>query len=175
MTQPTILGVDAATLQTFDAAYNAWLPPAVAALSTMDPSQGARQAQAATLAAQGYFIDVPINVWGWDPYLTMLQRQIDGYATYPDALDAQTKKVSTNPADYPPYQAPAPPSGTVLVGAQIPFMPYFYPTAACVALNLPAGFTTEENGHTYVLQLIVQQSPIPGAGSQVIDRWLQTA
>ena len=139
MTQPTIFGVDAATLQTFDAAYNAWLPPAVAALSTM------------------------------------LQRQIDGYATYPDALDAQTKKVSTNPADYPPYQAPAPPSGTVLVGAQIPFMPYFYPTAACVALNLPAGFTTEENGHTYVLQLIVQQSPIPGAGSQVIDRWLQTA
>jgi hypothetical protein len=167
----TIFGFDAATVQTFDAAYNAWLPPAVRALMTMDPTQPARQAEAYTLAGQGYFIDVPIMVWGWDPYMVMYQRQIDGYETYPDALQAQSKKTSTNPADYPPYAAPVT-TGVVLVGAQIGQSPFFFLTQAAASMNppLPSGDTVEQDGHTYTLQYIQQQS---GSSTQWIGRWLQ--
>jgi hypothetical protein len=95
-----------------------------------DPDQ--RAAQAAALATTGLTIDVPIMVWGWDPYLVMTMRAQFGYTWVPSALqppvtiapgDAQpgvvpynplnpppgSIKVSTNLADYPPFTpAPAP-------------------------------------------------------------------
>ena len=61
------------TQQQFDQAYWASQPPEVQALPGItDPDQ--RAARAATLATNGFTIDVPIMVWGWDAYLVMTMR-----------------------------------------------------------------------------------------------------
>ena len=119
------------TQQAFDAAYWASQPPEVQALETMDAAD--RATQAAALATAGYIIDVPIMVWGWDPYLVMTEREQFGYTWVPSALQPPIAiapgmseqgvtpynpnqpppgsiHVSTNIADYPPYQAPAVPA-----------------------------------------------------------------
>lgn len=114
----------------FDNAYWAAQPPDVQALQTIsDLTQ--RSARGAVLAAQGYTIDVPIMVWGWDPYLVMTMRANYGYTWVPSTLmpavtiapgvsapgavlydplhpPAGSIKVSTNIADYPPYNPPPP-------------------------------------------------------------------
>lgn len=114
--------------QTFDAAYEASLPPQVAALAQIADLL-ARETEAAMLATQGFTIDVPIQVWGWDPYLVMTYRKQYGYTWVPSALQANISiapgvsqpgttpydpnhppsgsiKVSTNPADFPPFDPP---------------------------------------------------------------------
>jgi hypothetical protein len=120
------------TQQLFDAAYWASQPPAVQALQAItDPTQ--RAIQAATLAAGGFTIDVPITVWGWDPYLVMTMRAQFGYTWVPSALQPPVSiapgiaqpgvvpynpldpppgsiNVSTNLADYPPFTPPPPPT-----------------------------------------------------------------
>ena len=116
----------------FDAAYQASLPPQVAALGQIVDFD-ARSLAASLLAMQGFTIDVPINVWGWDPFLTMTYRTNYGYTWVPSALQPNISiapgvvqpgtvvydpnkpppgsiKVSTNPADFPPFTPPAPPS-----------------------------------------------------------------
>jgi hypothetical protein len=172
-TDPTLFGFNANTVEQFDSVY--WLsqPPSVQALQTANASQ--RNALAMGLAGQGFFIDVPIMVWGWDPYMVMFQRQGDGYTTYPDALNAQTRKVSLNLSDYPPYPVNSAPSSGELIGSIIGFGPFFYPTTLATKSNIPSGFVQNENGHSYTAVYIQQQSPIPGAGSQMILRWLQTS
>src|SRR5580692_4940003 len=76
-------GISAAQLaqMTPDEAYWAEQPPAVQALQNMPTDQ--REAAAEGLAAQGYSIDVPIMVWGWDPLTTMVERQNYGYTWVP--------------------------------------------------------------------------------------------
>jgi hypothetical protein len=120
----------------FDQAYQAAQPPEIRALMNMqddnDADNQAKIARAAQLAQQGFSVDVPIMVWGWDPYLCMLYRQQYGYTWVPSALQppvtvvpglgavgnlpaydpnhppAGSIRVSTNPADYPPFDPPAP-------------------------------------------------------------------
>ena len=145
------------TTQTqFDQAYLAAQPPEVQALMHMPADSTdaiqARVARGAVLAAQGYTIDAPIMVYGWDPYLAMTQRLAAGMAWVPSALQPGlgqpggyampglvpfpgqqsydpnnpppgSIKVSTNIADYPPFDPPAPPApapavNTDPVGAQ---------------------------------------------------------
>lgn len=119
--------------QQFDQAYWASQPPEIQALETIDPAQ--RSVQAATLATNGFIIDVPIMVWNWDPYLVMTMRAQMGYTWVPSALQPPISiapgltepgvvpynpaepppgsiKVSTNVADYPPYAPPAPSTPT---------------------------------------------------------------
>jgi len=119
------------TQQLFDQAYWVSQPPEIQALETIDPSQ--RAAQAAELAASGFIIDVPIMVWGWDPYLVMTMRAQYGFTWVPSALQPPVTiapglsetgvapynpsdpppgsiKVSTNIADYPPFAVPPPPA-----------------------------------------------------------------
>jgi hypothetical protein len=120
------------TQQQFDQAYWASQPPEVQALPGIaDPTQ--RATQAATLATNGFTIDVPIMVWGWDAYLVMQMRAQFGYTWVPSALQppvtiapgltgpgvvaydplhppAGSIKVSTNIQDYPPYIAPPQPT-----------------------------------------------------------------
>lgn len=64
------------------------------------------------LAAQGYFVDLPMMVWGWDPLPLMEERLTppnDGY--YRDATGLMPPRMaSTNIADYPPALPPAPPA-----------------------------------------------------------------
>jgi len=126
----------------FDAAYTLSQPPQVQALMAM-PDETARLTQAQVLAAQGFIIDVPIMVWGWDPWKLMTYRQNMGFTWVPSALQQNISvapgvslpaavaynplappfgsiKVSTNIADFPPYNAPPPPVPvtTELVGPQ---------------------------------------------------------
>jgi hypothetical protein len=131
--------------QQFDQAYWASQPPEIQALAGIsDPNQ--RAAQAAELATSGFTIDVPIMVWAWDPYLVMTMRAQQGYTWVPSALQPPVSiapgdtqpgvvpynpsnpppgsiKVSTNLADYPPYNpppqpAPQTPPGNDPVGLQ---------------------------------------------------------
>jgi hypothetical protein len=45
-----------------------------------------REKQATDLATEGFQIDVAIDVWGWDPYATMLIRVDNGYVNGLPAL-----------------------------------------------------------------------------------------
>lgn len=145
MTQAnTLWGVDLSVTAPFDKAY--WLaqPPDVQALQGIS-DETARETQAKVLALAGRKIDVPIMVWLWDPYLTMLQRQNFGYTWVPSGLQpnipvvpgavlpgfpsydpnnppAGSIIVSTNIADYPPYAVappPVPDSALPIVGPLI--------------------------------------------------------
>ena len=114
----------------FDKAYWASQPPELEALPAI-ADLGQRTTRAAALAAQGFSVDVPIMVWGWDPYLVMTMRTNYGYTWVPSALQPNISvapgvtqpgavaydpthpppgsiKVSTNIADYPPLTPPAP-------------------------------------------------------------------
>src|SRR5579872_7409002 len=113
----------------FDKAYWASEPPELQALPAID-DMSQRTLRAAALAAKGFIVDVPIMLWGWDPYLVMTMRANFGYTWVPSALQpniaaapgvtqpgtaaydrmhppAGSIKVSTNIADYPPFQTPA--------------------------------------------------------------------
>ena len=170
----TIFGFDQNTLNEFDSAWWASQPIPVQALRPMDPTQGDRYTLAMKLAGQGYFIDVPIAAWNWDPYMTMYQRQIDGTMTYPDALGVQKRNVSLNLSDYPPVPVPAPPQGE-MIGVIIGFGPYYYPTALAVQVNPPAGTNIPENGHNYEAVYITQvASPLSNTKVTIL-RWLQTS
>jgi hypothetical protein len=120
------------TQQQFDQAYWASQPPEVQVLPGIaDPDQ--RPSRAADLATKGFTIDVPIMVWGWDPYLVMKLRSDFGYTWVPSALQPPVTiapgiaqpgvvsydplhpppgsiHVSTNVQDYPPFNPPPQPT-----------------------------------------------------------------
>jgi hypothetical protein len=113
--------------------YWAAQPPAVRALRPL-PSGNERDIKAQALAQSGYLLDVPVMVWNWDPVTTMGVRQQLGFTWVPSALQAPLNgavgtgappsgsiRVSTNAADYPPYDPPSPPQmvGTNVVGWQV--------------------------------------------------------
>ena len=83
--QPAVSATDLSSM-TPDQAYWASQPPAVQALQNMPDDQ--RYAAAQQLANEGYTIDVPIMVWGWDPLATMVMRQDDGLTWVPSAMQA---------------------------------------------------------------------------------------
>jgi hypothetical protein len=99
----------------FDNAYWAQQPAAVQPLRTMPDSERAAYAQ--QLASEGYKIDVPIMVWGWDPSLVTSMRQADGYTWVPSGLQ--------NPVEMAPglgslgnlaaYDPKNPPPGSIAV------------------------------------------------------------
>jgi hypothetical protein len=68
------------------------------------------------LAKDGYKIDVPIMVWGWDPLVTMTVRQNMGFTWVPSALQ---KPVPVMPGlDFPglpSYDAKNAPDGSIAV------------------------------------------------------------
>ena len=119
----------------FNAAYYASQP---SGLQQLPVSTG----EAQTFAGAGFIIDVPIMVWGYDPWTTMKIRQDNGMTWVPSALQlplgdprgfalpnvtplpgqqaypstppAGSIKVRTNPADFPTFgpATPVPPSQT---------------------------------------------------------------
>src|SRR3984885_11913523 len=120
------------TQQQFDQSYWAAQPPAVQALGSIT-DQNQRDTLAAQLATEGFTIDVPIMVWGWDAYLVMTMRAQFGYTWVPSALQPPVSiapgttqpgvipynpadpppgsiKLSTNVSDYPPFTLPAQPT-----------------------------------------------------------------
>jgi len=102
--------------QIFDNNYWAQQPAAVQPLRTMQ-DQEQREGLATQLASEGYSIDVPIMVWGWDPSLVTSLRQSEGYTWVPSALQ--------NPLEVAPglpgigtlaaYNPNDPPAGSIAV------------------------------------------------------------
>jgi len=101
--------------QIFDNEYWASQPPAVQALRTMDPSE--RTTMAAQLAGEGYQIDVPIMVWGWDPSITMSMRKAEGYTWVPSALQNPVEDLPGLPSmgGLTAYNSSDPPAGSIAV------------------------------------------------------------
>jgi hypothetical protein len=101
--------------QSFDDAYWAAQPPAVQALRNMD-DYDERTQLAAKLSAQGYNIDVPIMVYGWDPAKITAARESYGYTWVPSALQQPVEEapgISTPGATA--YNANNPPPGSIAV------------------------------------------------------------
>jgi hypothetical protein len=96
--------------EAFDNAYWAEQPAAVQALRTMPQSQ--RATAAAQLASEGYSIDVPIMVWGWDPSIVTSMREAEGYTWVPSAMQNPVEMLPGLPSmggltAYNPNNAPA--------------------------------------------------------------------
>ncbi len=97
-----------------DDAYWAEQPPAVQALRNMPDAD--RSLAAMQLAQQGYSIDVPIMVWGWDPLTTMVERQNYGYTWVPSALQPPVQlPPGLSFPGLPTYDANNPPAGSIKV------------------------------------------------------------
>jgi hypothetical protein len=102
--------------QAFDQAYWASQPPAVQALQNIqDPEQ--RAAVATQLANEGYSIDVPIMVWGWDPSITTAMRQSEGYTWVPSALQTPVEDAPglASMGSLAAYNPNNPPAGSITV------------------------------------------------------------
>lgn len=99
--------------EAFDNAYWAAQPPAVQALRTAPADE--RVQMATQLANEGYSIDVPIMVWGWDPYTTTNTRVADGYTWVPSALQSSLTVAPGITFDGNSYNASDSPTGSITV------------------------------------------------------------
>jgi hypothetical protein len=110
-------------------------PPAVRALrnSNGNVSPGDQQSKALALATQGYKIDVPIMVWGWNPVCMMGMRKDYGYTWVPSAL--QPNIVIAPGLSMPGVQAydpKNPPPGSIIVSLDAKDYPPFDPPPVVV-------------------------------------------
>ena len=133
----------------FDTVYWASQPPAIrSAFSGPVPSlavQQARAVSAAQLASQGYVVDVPIMVYGFDPCQEMAQRLSFGLTWVPSALQNGLGQpggfalpgVPTQPGQTP-YDANKPPAGSVKVSVSLQDYPPFDPPAPPPSSSAPA-------------------------------------
>ena len=103
------------TVQSPDDAYWAAQPAAVQQLRNIgDYNQ--RQDLAAQLASEGYSIDTPVMVWGWDPSKTTQLRQGFGYTWVPSAMQSPvTAAPGISGAGIIPYDPAHPPAGSIKV------------------------------------------------------------
>lgn len=131
----------------FNIAYLGSLPPAIAGMMQLG-TIAARSSQAAMLAPYGYIIDVPIQVWLWDPFLVMTLRQQYGYATVPDASGTKQIKVSVNPLDFPAYELPP------VANIPLPAAGFPPPPPGKVAVLTPFGWMMKDAD---------QSAPVPAA------------
>lgn len=168
MSTGNLWGVDAATAEAYDNAYWPAQPNAVQALKGVsfapDPSTGQRPSVTLgqQLLAQGYQIDIPIMVWGNDPYLEMLQRKADGFdwvaaaGQTPGGGTGQTPPgaITVTLTPLPPFNPPPPPTPTPTVspiGPDLGTMINGKEAFSCAATDLnPIGFTFSDATGTYV-------------------------
>ena len=102
-------------VQSFNDAYWAKQPAAVQQLRTVN-DQGQRTLMATQLASQGYKIDVPIMVWGWDPSQVTSLRQSYGYTWVPSALQNPVAVApGLNEPGMQPYDPNNAPTGSIAV------------------------------------------------------------
>ncbi len=99
---------------TFDQAYWASQPAAVQQLqSIQDPTQRAEVAE--QLTQQGYSIDVPVMVWGWDPATTTASREAMGYTWVPSAGQQPVEVAPGLTFAGTSYDPNSPPAGSITV------------------------------------------------------------
>jgi hypothetical protein len=102
--------------QAFDNEYWASQPAAVQQLRYIqNPTE--RTQLATQLAGEGYSIDVPIMVWGWDPSITTGLREQEGYTWVPSALQNPVEMAPGLPAvgSQAAYNPNQPPAGSIMV------------------------------------------------------------
>jgi len=115
----------------FDKVY--WLsqPPEVRALEVnTTPDQDIRMNRGVELAIKGFKIDVPIMLWGWDPYKVMKLRLEYGYTWVPSALQPPVQMapgLSGSGINLVPYDPNNPPGGTIKVSVNLADYPPFDP------------------------------------------------
>jgi hypothetical protein len=101
--------------QSYDDAYWASQPAAVQALRNVD-DYNQRTELASKLSAEGYDIDVPIMVYGWDPAKITAARESYGYTWVPSASQTpveQAPGISTPGGTA--YNPNNPPTGSIAV------------------------------------------------------------
>jgi hypothetical protein len=112
-----VLSADKLTLppNAADDAYWSQQPAVVQQLRYM-PSESDREKLGQSLASQGYTIDVPVMVWGWDAGQTMALRQSYGYTWVPSANNAPIQEApGFNLPGLVAYNPNTPPPGSILV------------------------------------------------------------
>jgi hypothetical protein len=98
-----------------DDVYWARQPAAVQELRNIG-DYGQRSQMAGQLAAEGYSIDTPVMVWGWDASKTTQLRQGFGYTWVPSAMQAAvTAAPSLSGGSITAYNPLNPPSGSIPV------------------------------------------------------------
>lgn len=98
----------------FDDAYWAKQPAAVQQLRDIqDPTE--RADLATQLTNEGYSIDVPIMVWGWDPQITTEARESMGYTWVPSALQQPVEVAPGLTFNGTSYNPSNPPAGSITV------------------------------------------------------------
>jgi len=115
ITSPATSGASSADpTQSFDDAYWASQPPAVQVLRGMTDEN--ERAQVATqLQQEGYSIDVPIMVWGWDPSITTSMRQSYGYTWVPAMGQTPLQMAPDLTGPWQAYNPNDPPPGSIIV------------------------------------------------------------
>lgn len=105
-----------------------WLaqPPAVRELRFLPDNGTERYTKAESLAKEGFKIDVPIMVFGWDAVKVMKLRHDYGYTWVPSAL---MPNITIAPGlvmhGSAPYDPNAPPSGAIKVSTEAKDFPPF--------------------------------------------------
>jgi hypothetical protein len=98
----------------FDQEYWASQPAAVQQLQNIqNPTERAQLGS--QLAQEGYSIDVPIMVWGWDPQTTTAAREAMGYTWVPSAQQAPVEVAPGVTYAGASYNASQPPPGSITV------------------------------------------------------------
>jgi hypothetical protein len=104
-----------ATDQAYDDAYWAKQPLAVQALRNMS-DYNERTQLATQLSAEGYSIDVPIMVWGWDPAKITAAWEGYGYSCVPSVSDAPVQQApGFKLPGLTAYDPNNPPAGSIAV------------------------------------------------------------
>jgi hypothetical protein len=112
---PAVAPTTTATPLSANDAYWAKQPAAVQQLRNIGDS-GQRAIMAGQLAAEGYSIDVPVMVWGWDASKTTQLRQGFGYTWVPSAMQAPVSAApGISGGAIIPYDPAHPPAGSILV------------------------------------------------------------
>jgi len=171
----------------FNAAYWASKPPEVRALDRMESFSSERSAKALELAQAGHIIDTEIEAigfgnpfdtmryremygWKWYPSLimshylppgTVVPVEVPGYKPYTDAAPEGAVKVSTNIADYPPYEKPVPvvvPDLPLVGGLMIADLFLGGPGDS---QSIPSGYESTDSRGTFVKVVIA--NPFGGA------------
>lgn len=162
----------------FNEAY--WLsrPPEVRALKGMESFSDARSEAARKIAQAGTPVDAELEAIGWgNPYDTMRYRQYYGYTWFPGLMSGKffspgflppqpvdgisvydpntpapgSVKVSTNIADFPPFDPPppvTPPPDLPLVGGRQ--IGDWYYAGPGDSQDIPAGFEAQDERGKFV-------------------------
>jgi len=105
--------------------------------------QESRTARAIALANKGFLIDTPIMIWGWDPYKVMVLRKQYGYTWVPSALQSPVQiapGLSVPGSTLTPYDPLHPPPGAIKVSTDTAdFPPFDPPVAPQPATDDPVG------------------------------------